>query len=75
MGPLALGDLVGLDVRLAIAEAMYQELGSDTWRPPRLLKKLVRLGHIGKKAGRGFYLYDDKGEITGENPIARPTRA
>jgi 3-hydroxybutyryl-CoA dehydrogenase len=72
MGPLALGDLVGLDVRLAIAEAMYAELGSDTFRPPRLLKRLVRLGHVGKKAGRGFYLYDDKGEIIGENPAAAP---
>jgi 3-hydroxybutyryl-CoA dehydrogenase len=74
MGPLALGDLVGLDVRLAIAEAMLAELGSDTFKPPRLLKKLVRMGHLGKKAGKGFYLYDDKGEILGENPAARPLR-
>lgn len=75
MGPLALGDLVGLDVRLAIAEAMFEELGTDTFRPPRLLKKLVRLGHLGKKAGRGFFLYDDKGGIVGDNPAARPTGA
>ena len=72
MGPLALGDLVGLDVRLAIAEAMFDELGSDTFRPPRLLKKLVRLGHLGKKAGRGFFVYDEKGTIVGDNPAARP---
>lgn len=75
MGPLALGDLVGLDVRLAIAEAMFEELGTDTFRPPRLLKKLVRLGHVGKKSGRGFFLYDDKGEIVGDNPAARPSGA
>ena len=72
MGPLALGDLVGLDVRLAIAEAMFEELGTDTFRPPRLLKKLVRLGHLGKKAGRGFFVYDEKGTIVGDNPAARP---
>lgn len=72
MGPLALGDLVGLDVRLAIAEAMFEELGSDTFRPPRLLKKLVRLGHLGKKAGRGFFVYDEKGTIVGDNPAAKP---
>jgi 3-hydroxybutyryl-CoA dehydrogenase len=75
MGPLALGDLVGLDVRLAIAEAMFEELGSDTFRPPRLLKKLVRLGHLGKKAGRGFFVYDEKGTIVGDNPAARPAGA
>lgn len=74
MGPLALGDLVGLDVRLAIAEAMFAELGTDTFKPPRILKKLVRMGHLGKKAGKGFYLYDDKGEVVGENPAARPLR-
>lgn len=73
MGPLALGDLVGLDVRLAIAEAMHEELGTDTFRPPRLLKKLVRLGHLGKKAGRGFFLYDEAGAIVGDNPAARPS--
>lgn len=75
MGPLALGDLVGLDVRLAIAEAMHEQLGTDTFRPPRLLKKLVRLGHLGKKSGRGFFLYDDRGEIVGDNPVARPPGA
>jgi 3-hydroxybutyryl-CoA dehydrogenase len=75
MGPLALTDLVGLDVRLAIAEALHHEMGTDTFRPPRLLKQLVRLGHVGKKAGRGFYLWDERGEIAGENPAAvRSTR-
>jgi 3-hydroxybutyryl-CoA dehydrogenase len=57
MGPLKLGDLVGLDVRLAIAEYLYAELGSPTFRPPQLLKKMVRAGKLGKKSGEGFYKY------------------
>ena len=54
MGPLRLTDLVGLDVRLAIAEHLHRELGEQL-RPPALLRKLVRAGHLGKKSGRGFY--------------------
>ena len=57
MGPLKLGDLVGLDVRLNIAEYLYAELGSPTFRPPQLLKKMVRAGKLGKKSGEGFYRY------------------
>lgn len=57
MGPLKLGDLVGLDVRLAIAEYLYAETGSATFRPPQLLKKMVRAGKLGKKSGQGFYSY------------------
>jgi 3-hydroxybutyryl-CoA dehydrogenase len=57
MGPLKLTDLVGLDVRLAIAEYLYKELGTPTFRPPRLLKKMVRAGKLGKKSGQGFYRY------------------
>lgn len=57
MGPLELGDLVGLDVRLAIAEYLYAETGSPTFRPPLLLKKMVRAGKLGKKSGEGFYPY------------------
>ncbi len=57
MGPLKLTDLVGLDVRLAIAEYLHAELGSDTFRPPQLLKKMVRAGKLGKKSGEGFYSY------------------
>jgi 3-hydroxybutyryl-CoA dehydrogenase len=58
MGPLKLGDLVGLDVRLSIAEYLYAETGSPTFRPPQLLKKMVRAGQLGKKSGRGFYSYE-----------------
>jgi 3-hydroxybutyryl-CoA dehydrogenase len=57
MGPLELGDLVGLDIRLAIAEYLYAETGSPTFRPPQLLKKMVRAGKLGKKSGEGFYTY------------------
>ena len=57
MGPLELGDLVGLDVRLSIAEYLYAETGSPTFRPPQLLKKMVRAGKLGKKSGEGFYRY------------------
>lgn len=57
MGPLKLTDLVGLDVRLAIAEYLYKELGTPTFRPPQLLKKMVRAGKLGKKSGQGFYNY------------------
>jgi 3-hydroxybutyryl-CoA dehydrogenase len=57
MGPLKLWDLVGLDVRLAIAEYLFAELGNPAFRPPQLLKKLVRAGKLGKKSGEGFYKY------------------
>ena len=54
MGPLKLTDLVGLDVRLAILEHLQREIG-DQFRPPTILRRLVRAGHLGKKTGRGFY--------------------
>ena len=57
MGPLELTDLVGLDVRLAISEHLHRELGNPAFRPPQLLKQMVRAGRLGKKAGRGFYTY------------------
>lgn len=56
MGPLRLTDLVGLDVRLAILEHLHRELG-EQFRPPALLRQMVRAGRLGKKAGRGFYEY------------------
>jgi 3-hydroxybutyryl-CoA dehydrogenase len=54
MGPLKLTDLVGLDVRLAIAEHLHKEVG-EQFRPPALLRRLVRAGKLGKKTGGGFY--------------------
>ena len=55
MGPLRLTDLVGLDVRLAIAEYLHQTLEADAFRPPELLRRMVGEGKLGKKSGRGFY--------------------
>ncbi|HME89956.1 MAG TPA: 3-hydroxyacyl-CoA dehydrogenase family protein [Myxococcaceae bacterium] len=57
MGPLKLGDLVGLDVRLAVAEYLHRELCSDVFRPPKLLRDMVRAGKLGRKTGEGFYKY------------------
>lgn len=57
MGPLALGDLIGLDVCLAIMEVLHQEYGDDKYRPHPLLKKMVRANLLGRKTGEGFYKY------------------
>jgi 3-hydroxybutyryl-CoA dehydrogenase len=57
MGPLKLTDLVGLDVRLAIAEHLHRELGSEAFDPPGLMRKMVREGKLGRKSGEGFYTY------------------
>ena len=57
MGPLALGDLVGLDVCLAIMETLYSETGDPKYRPSLLMKKMVRGGLLGRKSGKGFFDY------------------
>ena len=57
MGPLALGDLIGLDVCLAIMEVLYNEFADSKYRPHPLLKKKVRAGQLGRKSGQGFYKY------------------
>lgn len=58
MGPLKLTDLVGLDVRLAILEHLHRELG-EQFRPPAILRSMVRAGKLGKKTGEGFYRWVD----------------
>ena len=59
MGPLKLTDLVGLDVRLGIAEYLHETLGSEAFRPPELLRRMVAEGRLGKKTGGGFYDWSD----------------
>ena len=57
MGPLALADLIGLDIVYHILEAMYDNYKDARYRPPILLRKMVEAGRLGRKSGRGFYEY------------------
>ncbi len=60
MGPFVLADFIGLDVCLAILEVMHDGLGDPKYRPCPLLKKMVQAGYLGRKSGRGFYVYEKK---------------
>lgn len=59
MRPLRLTDLVGLDMRLSIAEYLHSKLGSKTFRPPEILRRLVSEGKLGQKSGEGFYRWNE----------------
>ena len=59
IGPLALADLVGLDVSLAAGDSLYREFGDSKFRVAPLLRQMVRAGKLGRKSGSGFYGYDD----------------
>lgn len=61
MGPLELADFIGLDTCLAIMEVLHRGLGEDKYRPSPLLRRMVQAGLLGRKTGRGFYTYDEKG--------------
>jgi len=62
LGPLELADLIGLDTVLSIADVLYRDIGDPKYRAPVVLKNLVAAGWLGKKTGRGFHAYDDKGQ-------------
>jgi len=57
MGPLATADLAGLDTLVFIGDAMYAEEGDSRYKPPSSLRRMVTLGHLGRKSGQGFYRY------------------
>ena len=65
MGIFETGDMVGLDVTLGALTAMYEETRDTRWYPPEILRRKVKAGHLGRKAGRGWYLYDDEGRRLG----------
>lgn len=58
MGPIATADLIGLDTLQLMAESMFEEHGESRFKAPTLLRRLVALGHLGRKSGRGFYRYE-----------------
>ena len=58
LGPLALADLIGLDVVLHIVEVLHRDFGDDKYRPARLLRQMVDADHLGRKTGKGFYQYN-----------------
>lgn len=62
IGPLALADLIGLDVTLDVLTVLYDEFGDPKFRPATLLKEMVRAGYLGRKTGKGFFEYGRKGE-------------
>ncbi|HKP71746.1 MAG TPA: 3-hydroxyacyl-CoA dehydrogenase family protein [Pyrinomonadaceae bacterium] len=66
MGPLRLTDLVGLDVRLSIAEYLHRALDSETFRPPEILRRMVAEGRLGKKSGAGFYDWNEEGQVSSQ---------
>ncbi len=65
MGIFETGDMVGLDVTYGALMAIYRETGEERWYPPLLLRRKVKAGHLGRKTGQGWYLYDDKGQKLG----------
>jgi 3-hydroxybutyryl-CoA dehydrogenase len=67
LGPLALADRMGLDEVMRWTQHLFEELGDLKYRPCPLLRKMIRAGHLGVKSGRGFFIYDERGQ-----PVATP---
>jgi len=65
MGPLETGDMVGLDVTLGALMSLYKETGDRRWHPPRILRRKVKAGHLGRKTGQGWYHYGPDGKRLG----------
>jgi len=65
MGPLELSDFIGNDVMLGVMDVLYRGFGDPKFRAAPLLRQMVSAGHMGRKAGRGFYTYDEHGKKTG----------
>ena len=61
MGPLELIDMVGIEIELAVMEVLYKETGDPKYRPALLLRDMVRMGWLGRKTGKGFYIYNADG--------------
>jgi len=68
MGIFETGDMVGLDVTYGAMKAMYEESGDSRWFPPLLLRRKVKAGHLGRKAGKGWYEYNEDGSKKGQEP-------
>jgi 3-hydroxybutyryl-CoA dehydrogenase len=65
MGPLELSDFIGNDVMLGVMDVLYRGIGDPKFRAAPLLRQMVTAGHLGRKAGRGFYRYDETGKKIG----------
>jgi len=68
MGPLELIDMAGIDIELAVMEVLYTETGDPKYRPAMLLRDMIRMGWLGRKSGKGFYIYNEDGTKT-PNPV------
>lgn len=68
MGPCELGDFVGIDISMATRLTLYREFGEDKYRPCLMTTQMIRAGFLGRKTGKGYYIYDAEGNNLGNNP-------
>ena len=62
MGPFELMDYTGVDINFHVANVFFEEFKDPTLAPPTIVRRMIQAGHVGVKAGRGFYQYDEKGK-------------